>query len=125
MHLSIIPITILSIYYLQDVPSYTSRSAGKKDNRYTTHNQNMELPPPCSPLQYDNHMQPPSCNTSFRGIERGVVSSSFESSYHVDHQSPNNGEPPFDGSYHYYHWQMPHVEYITNVKTNDGKYLFV
>ena len=84
----------------------------------------MELPP-CSPRQYNNYMPPPPHYTSFHQIERGPPgSSSFESSIHGDRQAPRpiyNGAPPFDSSYHYYHWQMPRVEYITDIQPNDGK----
>ena len=70
----------------------------------------MDLPT-CSPRSYTNCAQLPHFK-SFRGSTPYMQSSSF----------PNNRAPHFNSSYHYHHWQIPHVEYITDVKPDDGKY---
>ena len=78
----------------------------------------MELPT-CSPRQNKNYEHQPHLK-SFRG--KGDVSSSFEYAPHMQSSFPNNRAPKFDSSYHYSHWQMSHIEYITNIKPDDGKY---
>ena len=50
-------------------------------------------------------------------------SSFFESSYSRDHQPPipfHDGATQFDSSRYFYRWQIPHVEYITDIQPNDG-----
>lgn len=60
--------------------------------------------------------------------QSGVVlpsSSLYESTYQSDLQAPIpfNNVPTFDRSCYFYHWQMPHVEHITDIKPSDGEYL--
>jgi hypothetical protein len=85
----------------------------------------MEMPD-SSPRQFNTFMPP---TTNFPSSQQiGVVppgSSMFELSYDGDRQAPmpfHNAVTPFEMPNYFYHWQMPHVEYITDIQPNDGTY---
>ena len=85
--------------------------------------QTMDLRPPSA-----KHMNQLTSSRypSFSQIERPPLDpSSFELPFHgVQNQDPlplHHGSPPFDRAFHYYNWQMPVVEYVTDIKPNDGK----
>ena len=80
-----------------------------------------------STRQFDAHMPPPSNNPASYQIGMAPpVSSIFEQPYQEDNKTLQmpfpNGASDFDRSCHFHHWQVPHVEYITDIQPNDGTY---
>ena len=84
----------------------------------------MELPH-SSPRQFHTYAPPLSHYPPFHQIDMVPPgSTSCESSFHRDHQATqpfHNGTPSFGGSCYLYHWQMPQIDYITDIQPNDGK----
>lgn len=89
----------------------------------TRPNKTMEMPR-SPPQQLKSYMPPPTNYPTSHHVGMVQPSSSFfESSYNRDHQAPvpfHTGATQIDRSCYFYHWQIPHVEYITDIQPNDG-----
>eukprot|EP00535_Pseudo-nitzschia_heimii_P006442 CAMPEP_0197174084 /NCGR_PEP_ID=MMETSP1423-20130617/761_1 /TAXON_ID=476441 /ORGANISM="Pseudo-nitzschia heimii, Strain UNC1101" /LENGTH=309 /DNA_ID=CAMNT_0042622979 /DNA_START=511 /DNA_END=1437 /DNA_ORIENTATION=+ len=83
----------------------------------------MEMPQ-SSPPQFDAHIPPPTNHTTSYQIGMVPPASQFlDHSYQRDHktiQIPfHDGANSYERPCYFYHWQVPHVEYITDIQPND------
>ena len=115
----VLSVLVLAIVFLSQSRSINITRRARKQV------ETMEMPD-SSPRQFNTFMPP---TTNFPSSQQiGIVppgSSIFEPLYNGDRQAPmpfHNAVTPFEMPSYFYHWQIPHVEYITDIQPNDGTY---